>query len=502
MNVYTTILVALLSLMPYNIQAQHKATDSVSSYRSKASSLLIENSYAAAMEPLLNGISLLEQEKKRDTSLAWFSLQLAICYDYYESTLIAKKYFKKAEDLYKNNKNEDGLAQCNLYIGDLLEDEKNDREALVRFQLAYQHFKKKNDTRGQSLALENIGSIYENKVMYDSARYFYATALSLAHAIKDSAHSISIWNNIGDSYYKQKRYDDALQAYQRSLSKAQQEGEFEETRGNYKDLGKTYEALGDFKNAYTYLSLFFASHKKLKLDHKIDDIILAQERYITSNKNYQIKQLESEQKLTQLRNIALYISLFLLISILFISFLYFRSKIEKTKALNRINESLMKAEILNHQLQQKNLEKELDFSKREIEEYVKIMIQKTSLVNELYERLEIPSIEVFEKEQIVQKLTTTSLLTEDDWKHFKVKFEQAFPGFFARLKATYADLSPAEVRLAAMIKLNLTKEDMARILAISPDSVKKAKSRLKKKLAEKAGQQSGEIRLTDRIAQI
>ncbi len=50
------------------------------------------------------------------------------------------------------------------------------------------------------------------------------------------------------------------------------------------------------------------------------------------------------------------------------------------------------------------------------------------------------------------------------------------------LKDRYPDLTPNEMRLSALVKLNLTIKEMAAILGISPDSVKTARYRLRKKL--------------------
>jgi DNA-binding CsgD family transcriptional regulator len=50
------------------------------------------------------------------------------------------------------------------------------------------------------------------------------------------------------------------------------------------------------------------------------------------------------------------------------------------------------------------------------------------------------------------------------------------------LKAHFADLSPAEERLLALSKLQLDTRQMSRVLGIAPDSIRKTKYRLRKKL--------------------
>jgi DNA-binding CsgD family transcriptional regulator len=88
-------------------------------------------------------------------------------------------------------------------------------------------------------------------------------------------------------------------------------------------------------------------------------------------------------------------------------------------------------------------------------------------------------------EQVVetrQKLVDSSLLTNESWDEFRRRFERVHPGFFAQLKAQFADLSPAEERLLALSKLDIDTRQMSRMLGIAPDSIRKTKYRLRKKL--------------------
>jgi DNA-binding CsgD family transcriptional regulator len=54
--------------------------------------------------------------------------------------------------------------------------------------------------------------------------------------------------------------------------------------------------------------------------------------------------------------------------------------------------------------------------------------------------------------------------------------------FFTNLKKKYPDLSSGELRLSALIRLNLNLKESATLLNIAPDSVKTARHRLRKKL--------------------
>lgn len=56
------------------------------------------------------------------------------------------------------------------------------------------------------------------------------------------------------------------------------------------------------------------------------------------------------------------------------------------------------------------------------------------------------------------------------------------PGYIQRLRTVNYELSEAEERLFLLLKLNLKRKEIAGILGISPDSVKKTRTRLRKRL--------------------
>ncbi len=81
-------------------------------------------------------------------------------------------------------------------------------------------------------------------------------------------------------------------------------------------------------------------------------------------------------------------------------------------------------------------------------------------------------------EQLIKKINTNK-----EWAQFMVEFEMLYRGFFQKMqKATENKLTQNDLRLASLIKLNLTNQEMADILYISSDSVKKAKQRFAKKM--------------------
>jgi DNA-binding CsgD family transcriptional regulator len=105
-----------------------------------------------------------------------------------------------------------------------------------------------------------------------------------------------------------------------------------------------------------------------------------------------------------------------------------------------------------------------------------------SVQQKLKEKLnDLPSVS--EKEvRDVFKIIAQNSDTNDEWGTFKVHFESVHPQFFTILSQINANLTHLELRQCAYIKINLSPKQVSNLLNITPDSVKKARLRIKKKL--------------------
>ena len=77
---------------------------------------------------------------------------------------------------------------------------------------------------------------------------------------------------------------------------------------------------------------------------------------------------------------------------------------------------------------------------------------------------------------------SANLNSSKDWASFEHYFEKVHKDFFKNLRATYPTISPNELNICALIKLNLRNKDIAQVLGISHQSVHRAINRLAKKM--------------------
>jgi len=69
-----------------------------------------------------------------------------------------------------------------------------------------------------------------------------------------------------------------------------------------------------------------------------------------------------------------------------------------------------------------------------------------------------------------------------DLESFFSNFEKLYPNFKTTLFKVSPNLTANELKLAAFLRLNLTSKEISKLLSVHPDSVNKARYRLRKKM--------------------
>jgi DNA-binding CsgD family transcriptional regulator len=137
-------------------------------------------------------------------------------------------------------------------------------------------------------------------------------------------------------------------------------------------------------------------------------------------------------------------------------------------------------------LEKKRAEDEIHNARQLLGSYVESLREKSQLIEKFKEEIQklntISENSSREQEEIEEKLHYATILTETDWIEFKRLFVKVHKNFFDVLNQKYPDLTQAETRLLALTKLKLTVSEMAHMLGISADSVRKTRLRLRKKL--------------------
>jgi two-component system NtrC family sensor kinase len=165
----------------------------------------------------------------------------------------AIEYYLKALALSEklNDKNIAGGLLVN--IGETYMNRNKDDSALYYFNRSLDAYA---NTENIPYSLNDIGKIYTREGNYSMAKNYHQKALSFAikHGLQlDATQS---YLGLATNEYNNGKYSDALEAYQNGEITANKMNLKKELRDSYHGLALTYAALNDFKQAFTYQTLF------------------------------------------------------------------------------------------------------------------------------------------------------------------------------------------------------------------------------------------------------
>lgn len=365
--------------------------------------------------------------------------------------------------------------------------------------------------RGGYYILNTLALTYQRNNMPDSAIYFYQLAHQNAEANKDVYWAILIHGNLGQLYFEQQKYDEALplmlEDYRGSVKHGIKGAAMNAAvtlasiyllrdellkAETFLDSAKKFEPFvvhplpvmyydirfklnrkkGNLAAAVAYADTSRIMHDSLQRSKNLTALDQATLKFEVERHANEIKHLEDARK----RQVILKNTLLIILGLCsFIMFQFYQRQIfkrNKELQLASLNEKIARADLEN--------------AKKDLDLYTRNLKEKNELIDVI--RLEMDEMRISGEQQMderterLNQLLQSTILTDHDWVDFRNMFEKVYPGFFARLRDKMPDLTPADTRLLALTKLNLSSKEMASILGISADSIKKSRQRLRRRL--------------------
>lgn len=400
----------------------------------------------------------------------------------FHETIAGAYYFfgryEEAENAYMNGlkcENTTPASKINIYntLGLINGEDKNYIEAEKNFRKALKIAEENKKEAWKGVITGNLGYIYyllddHAKAKEYLKKDFNSSVLNNELGSAISAKSLLIEidlkeNNIAAARIKVATLDSLVAANENSGSNS-----------SYFSAKTAYlEKIGDYKNALFYYRKFIKMQDSVALKRNLVNFNNTEFQIQFEKTQSEIKLLEEKQRTDNTRINSLYI---IALVILLGAIVIIWQIVKRRKREKEILE-------LKNQRMQDNLER----AKLELKDVLNNLIEKNQTVANLSEELQAihdsqNDQSELEKIEINEKLHSFTLLTDEDWLNFKRLFEKLHPGFFEYFQNNYEEITNAEVRLAALIKLNLENLEMSNALGISPDSVRKTNLRLRKRL--------------------
>jgi len=109
------------------------------------------------------------------------------------------------------------------------------------------------------------------------------------------------------------------------------------------------------------------------------------------------------------------------------------------------------------------------------------LVEKNEFLCNLREDLESDAKRSRKSKAMVERIDT-HIHSDRDWETFEHQFNQVHRDFLSKLAAAYPALTPTEMKIAVLIKLNLTSKAIANLLCLSARTVENHRQSIRRKL--------------------
>jgi tetratricopeptide (TPR) repeat protein len=414
---------------------------------------------------------------------------VGILYYYMKQHDKAMNAYRRSLNIYKKYDHLKGQAAVFGSIGQLYEKRQNYDSAFYYQKLALKINERINDKSSAAKIYENLGSIYEDQEKYDLAYVNFKQSLDLYKLDHNNLGSIEVINNLGDILRKTGRYKESIKQTAAAMKLASDLGNIYQLASCCRDLGKAYELLNQMDSAYYYVKLGYKYTIDLYSQDGAKQVAFLQVLYDINKKTTEINKLENDRKINRIIAFASTIVILLLIVLGFVVFSRQRLKLKDQQTLARqkdIEHDMTSLALKNLQLEEHNLKQLLEVKSRALSTHTLNLIKHNQFLENLRTTLQVMVKEDKrdQKKQMNQILTeiNQSFNHERNWKEFTVAFEQVHHQFLESLKKYSNELTSADMRLIALLKMNLDSGDIATLLGISTDSLRVSRYRLRKKI--------------------
>lgn len=423
-------------------------------------------------------------------------------------------YYLKAAEMFTILDDKKDLAVAYNNIATLNLSFKNYPEALHYFLIALELTIENGSRKDLAMIYSNIGVAYYNSDSLDKAELYHKKSLHVIRKSGSAFEKARGYMNLANLYSNQKLFDKAISYYDSSLRLCIDNeieygillnkinlGQLNYNLGNYWKAAEYMENALKLIAAYSlpeeetelYLMLYktyvklgneslalknFEKHHILRdsiAGEKRNEMLLElQAKYENEKKQKELVELQKEKLTNEIKYriivIVFLIALLILISFLFFIFyrqrraVYLKNLAEKNKVILESMLTTKDKELANFAMQ---LARNYETSAEVSTEIKDILPLSNKAKNDRLEKL-------------VHNLDNDS--NTNAWKEFEVRFEQVHKEFFYVLKELHPELTPVELKVCSLLRLNMSSKDISALTNRSVRTIENTRTSIRKKL--------------------
>lgn len=327
------------------------------------------------------------------------------------------------------------------------------------------------DVLGSALSVK--GKILTKKKQLNKAISNLSKSLEIAEEVDSKNKIAERLNDLGNAYFEKNEINKSIELYSKAIVIADSIGAKNSISNGYLYRSRAYAKIYNFEKAYSDNENLRIVNDSILNKTKSQQIEELKTIYETEKKEQQIAfqekeivVLEQEAKISDQQKLLLGGGMSLSLLALGFGFYGFRQKTKR------------------NQLEKDKVEAELAFKKKELTTHALHLAKKNEVLESV--KLKAKDLKLQGDAKGYQELIKTINFDQQDdknWESFTQYFEQVHKNFASNVKNKYPEVTKNELRFMALLKMNLSSKEIATILNISPDGIKKARQRLRKKMS-------------------
>jgi len=390
----------------------------------------------------------------------------------------SNEYFNKTHQLAKESKNEEEMAWSRMMQATNFIDLGDINKAKIYFKELISYYDKDGMGFELARAYSNYGHTLQLQDSLTKAKQVYLKGKELGDQLGFADVKVEFLQRLAAINMDLKAYKAAIPHLKEAIPLSVEMGSIINQARNNKFLATCYQETGKSSLAYEHLNNYITLNDSIKSDEKVSLINELETKYQTEKKEQEIKLLEEKAKRNSLEKKGMIGGIISLLG-LFGSVVY-----------------AMRQRMIKNQLAKDKVDQELEFSHKELEmrkQELTAYALQLAHKNEVLEGIKSDVNEIkktTDQGKDLQRIVNTISINQSDdesWEGFRKRFVAVHKNFEKDVKEKYPNVSTNELRIMALLKMQLTSKEIANILNISGEGIKKARYRLRKKLGMASG---------------
>lgn len=408
----------------------------------------------------------------------------------------AEIYLAKAIQLNTEIGNTKGLIHNNGNLGYVFEKSGRLEKAEQLYKAAVALTEESGDSVNLPMLLSNLGSLYLKMGKKFDAMTYLRKSVSISEHNQDTSMLASLFADIGELYLDNRQIDSAVSFLNKSVFCAKAIDDPRTHLNAMKLLLRSDTMKNDFRNAalrFNTIGVLKDTVYARKLQHSLRASELEYENQKKSRLiELQIQDIQNSKQQKQLLFGLLLLASITVILLAFVVVLRIRNNRRKQELFEenlkikdlQIENSMQEDEI--NKLRISRIEEEIKIKEREQVSSALALEQKNELLSLISDKIsetirDTGSLDTSKLKEVVASIKT-QLRNTSEYDLFNQKFNQLHGSFYSDLADKHPDLTKSELKFCAYLRLNLNGNQIASIMSVTPEAIRKTRYRIRKKL--------------------